>query len=323
MVNFRKLLFMLYRKVPKFTAPERIDNFAEVSPSDIPKLPGMISEAEGRYLYWLTSEQYTGKGAVVEIGSWLGRSTTYLASGLRSNSFGTKLHCFDHFKWSKTWNHTTQIEMPDKADFLPIFLNNIESYRDIIEVYRTRMRDLSWIGGPVEILFLDAPKRLSDISSVLTAFSKYLIPKISIVVWQDFLHGPSFEIAASISNLYKYLKPLHTVTSGCTVSFRVSKVFPEWKLSEKALGFSHWDEKFAKKVWESWQVVVPDERRGLFLLGLAMLLHDIGEYRSATEIIKSLVQDPSLKTKMSRWKNTTLFDRYRMLFETFGAIRSF
>ena len=48
---------MLYRKVPKFTAPERIDNFAEVSPSDIPKLPGMISEAEGRYLRSVTRRE--------------------------------------------------------------------------------------------------------------------------------------------------------------------------------------------------------------------------------------------------------------------------
>ena len=326
MISFNIMRFFnirrFTRKVSKFSVPERMDNFAEVSPSDIPELPGMINEAEGRYLYWLTSEQYTGKGAVVEIGSWLGRSTTYLASGLRSSNLGAKLHSFDQFKWLKNWNHTTKMKMPDKADFLPVFLNNIESYQDIIEVYRTKMCDLSWIGEPVEILFLDAPKRLPDISRILTIFAKYLIPGVSIIVWQDFLHGPSFEIAASLSNLYKYIKPLHVVSPGSTVSFRVSKVIPEWKLSEKALGFSHWDAKFAKKIWESWQVVVPDERRGMFLFGLAMLLHDIGEYRSAREIVKSLVQDPILIIKMSQWKNTTLFDRYRMLFETFGAIPS-
>jgi hypothetical protein len=313
---------MFYRKVPKFSAPERIDDFLDVTAHDIPKLPGMIKEAEGRYLYWLTSRRYTGKGAVVEIGSWLGRSTTYLASGLRINNVGAKLHCFDHFKWSKNWYYTTHINMPDKTDFLPMFLNNIVSYRDIIEVHRTTMRDLSWVGEPVEILFLDAPKRLSDISSVLTAFAKCLIPGVSIIVWQDFRHCPSFEIPASMSSLYRYVRPLHVVTSGCTVSFRVSRVFPKRKVSEKALSFRHWSENFAKRVWEAWQVVVPEERRGLFKFGLAMLLHDIGEFKSAQEITKSLAQDSFLGAKMSIWKNTNLFDRYRMLFEAFGAIRS-
>ena len=321
-MTFRKFPSIFYKEAPKFSSPERMDNFCEVSPRDIPKLPGMISEAEGRYLYWLTSEQYRGEGAVVEIGSWLGRSTTYLASGLRSSDVGAKLQCFDHFRWSKNWYYTTHIDMPDKADFLPIFLNNIGRYRDIIEVHRTAMRDLQWTGEPVEILFLDAPKRLRDISSVLRAFAKYLIPGISIMVWQDFLHGPSFEIPASMSSLYTYVRPLHVITSGSTVSFRVSRVFPERKVSKKALSFWHWSESFAKRVWEAWQVVVPEERRGLFRFGLAMLLHDIGEFKAAQDITESLAHDSLLGTKMSLWKNTTLFDRYRMLFEAFGAIRS-
>jgi predicted O-methyltransferase YrrM len=43
---------------------------------------GWLSEAQGRALFEAAAAT-TGRGAIVEIGSWKGRSTTWLASGAR------------------------------------------------------------------------------------------------------------------------------------------------------------------------------------------------------------------------------------------------
>ncbi len=73
--------------------------FRDVELPELPEIPGMSSVAEGRYLYWLTSRGYTGCGAVVEIGPWLGRSTVHLAAGLRDSGHHDVLHTFDRFVW--------------------------------------------------------------------------------------------------------------------------------------------------------------------------------------------------------------------------------
>src|SRR5262245_37306529 len=65
----------------------------------LPPVPGMVTDAECRYLYWLASTHYRGRGAVVEVGTWLGRSTLHLAAGLRDAGFPEALDCYDQYVW--------------------------------------------------------------------------------------------------------------------------------------------------------------------------------------------------------------------------------
>ena len=51
----------------------------------LPEVPTMLSPEERRYLYWLGNEVWSGRGCVVEIGSWLGGSTVCLAAGMRAS----------------------------------------------------------------------------------------------------------------------------------------------------------------------------------------------------------------------------------------------
>ena len=75
--------------------------FADVALPALAPIPGQISEAERRFLYWLVRETYVGRGAVVEIGSWLGLSAAHLAAGLRDAGRAGALHCFDRFEWDQ------------------------------------------------------------------------------------------------------------------------------------------------------------------------------------------------------------------------------
>ena len=60
--------------------------------------PGMITLAECKY-YSYIGRFYSGKGEVVELGSWVGRSTFYILQGLipNPNFTGKKLHVYDDF----------------------------------------------------------------------------------------------------------------------------------------------------------------------------------------------------------------------------------
>ncbi|HIP80624.1 MAG TPA: hypothetical protein EYH07_19455, partial [Kiloniellaceae bacterium] len=60
-----------------------VSDFGDVELPPLREVPGMTSASECRYLYWLASSQLSGAGQLVEIGSWLGRSTMHLAAGLR------------------------------------------------------------------------------------------------------------------------------------------------------------------------------------------------------------------------------------------------
>src|SRR5262245_49516528 len=145
----------------------------------LPQVPGMIREEEGRYLYWLTSRAYAGAGAVVEVGSWLGRSTIHLAAGLRDAGYHDALHCFDQFSWRRSHGLKAPLPLSKGEDFQPYFERNVRPVCPSVRVTKTAIRDLSWDGGPVEILFLDAPKTLPDLSSILAVFGPHLMPGLS------------------------------------------------------------------------------------------------------------------------------------------------
>jgi hypothetical protein len=84
-------------------------------------MPGMISEEEAQY-YEYIGTIYEGRGEVIELGPWLGKSTRHIIRGLEKNpKFSTKqLHVFDDFVWRTSWMnlHTPEHErLPNHATF--------------------------------------------------------------------------------------------------------------------------------------------------------------------------------------------------------------
>jgi len=123
------------------------------APSGIPAIPGMVSVEECKYLYTVTSSIYAGKGDVVEIGSWLGKSANYLAAGIAKSGHNRKLHCFDDFQWTAVhskkaskkgyWENHSQI-MPGE-NFLSHFEANTARYKNYIIPHKTYIKDIEWI----------------------------------------------------------------------------------------------------------------------------------------------------------------------------------
>jgi len=107
---------------------------------------GWLSDAQGCALY-TAAAACTGRGAIVEIGSWKGRSTVWLARGARRA--GRSVHAIDP--------HVGSREAPE-ASTLEAFQANI--YRagagdHVAAMVMTSADAERVLEGPVELLFVD------------------------------------------------------------------------------------------------------------------------------------------------------------------------
>ena len=75
---------------------------------------GWLTPKEGRLLYDL-ARRCTGRGVIVEIGSWKGKSTIWLASGSRRGA-GVMVHPIDPHT-AESDNLATQSAVPTFAEF--------------------------------------------------------------------------------------------------------------------------------------------------------------------------------------------------------------
>ncbi len=299
-------------------AAPRQDDLRDVVLPDLPEVPGMISPAEGRYLYWLTSRGYTGAGAVVEVGSWLGRSTIHLAAGLRQSGYHDALHCYDRFVWSK--DHGTKATMPLEPgdDFQPYFERNVRPVYPRVKVYRKDLRDVIWEGGPIEILFLDAPKRLPAISDVLAAFGPSLVPGLSVIVMQDYLHFPSYALSTVLCTLGDRLEPIHVVKEASTVTMAVRAPLDFRDAQPLDWNFKRWTKEQALAAWDRILEPLPPAAKERLGPGITMLLHDLGEVEAAARIARNLTIGPGMAGAWRRWAQTSLYDRYQPIFDAAG-----
>jgi len=135
-----------------------------------------------------------------------------------------------------------------------------------------------------------------------------------VLVWQDFMHAPSFEIPACLYALADKLEPVHAVTNGSLVAFRLKRDWSRVEVSPNALSFDHWQPEQARAVWDYWLPIIPQINRTSFKAGLAFLMHDLGAIDEASELIAGLPADERLALGMARWKETSLATRYAALF---------
>jgi predicted O-methyltransferase YrrM len=109
-------------------------------------IEGWLSEAQGRALHQAAA-QASGRGAIVEIGSWKGRSTTWLAHGARER--GLRVLAVDP--------HANSREDPDARTF-EAFQENLRhaGVQDAVEpLVMTSAEAVRVVTGPVELLFVD------------------------------------------------------------------------------------------------------------------------------------------------------------------------
>jgi predicted O-methyltransferase YrrM len=109
-------------------------------------IEGWLSEAQGRALY-AAAAAVRHRGSIVEIGSWKGRSTVWLAYGARAA--GARVHAVDPHKDSR--------EDPGAKTLTEFKANLIRAGIDqtVDALVMTSAEAAAVLPGPVELLFVD------------------------------------------------------------------------------------------------------------------------------------------------------------------------
>ena len=153
-------------------------------------LPGMITTKSGQFLYTLCYLQQK-EGDVVEIGSWQGRSSSFLARAVLNSQNG-RFYAIDHFKGSSGQERSDfRIKNDDLSDLESNFNSNMErlGLSDVVTLLSMSNEEAAQQLSNVHIrfLFIDGDHTKEGVAKDIQLFFPRL-SKGSIVVFDDFRH---------------------------------------------------------------------------------------------------------------------------------------
>lgn len=285
-------------------------------------IPGMTTDAERECYYRLVREG-VGNGAIVELGAWMGASTAYIAAAIRDSGVATKAHVYDKFQ-SKP-GHARKVEAfyqrrgmnaIAQGPCFDAFKANMGDLMAYVEPHQGQIEEMAWGGQPIAILITDAPKRVPQISPVLTTLRKALLPG-AIMAWQDFCHFPSYEIPACLYRLRDHIEFIEAVVPGTTLVFRVASQWDDADVTRDALALDKWTPAEIAEAWDYWLEFVPAEKAPLFKCGAGMFLCDIGYPAEAIETLRAVDAAASVAKKWAylREARPDFVARYAPLFD--------
>jgi predicted O-methyltransferase YrrM len=150
-------------------------------------IPSMLSRQTAFSLYTLCYLQRLG-GDVVEIGSWQGYSTSFLAGAVRDSGNGV-LYAIDHFKGNVGKEAFYRVGRPDLSDLRQGFENNLRrlglfgSVRLLDMPNHEAVRHLD--GVKVRLLFIDGDHSKAGVENDIRLFFPLVVPG-GLVVFDDF-----------------------------------------------------------------------------------------------------------------------------------------
>ncbi len=227
--------------------------------SDVRQTLSMLSDDEKQLLFWLTSEYFTGAGAIIDAGCFAGGSTVALAAGLAAVSDQdaladprTRIDSFDRFiadDYMRVW-YLEQKGLETEGDrFRNIFDAIVHDYRSLVRVFDGDITQTTWGKEPVEVLFLDVCKTW-DVNDFCTRlFFPLLIPGQSLVVQQDFFHHLEYWVILTQELLHDHFEYIGCVRWNSAV-FRCLTAVPESAIPARLrdLGFDELDRLFERHI---------------------------------------------------------------------------
>jgi hypothetical protein len=169
----------------------------------------------------LAGQNTKGLGATIDLGTFAGGSTAYLAQGLADSGHPHHLYGFDRFTASAEARalHLSPngIPLTNQDDILPLAQQFLSHWAQNVTLQRGEIADLEWKAGPIELLVVDAAKSTHLADHIAKQFYPSLIPGQSLLVHQDFLHMQQPWLAVQMVRLADYFVPLGLVAKDCVV----------------------------------------------------------------------------------------------------------
>ena len=191
-----------------------------VAPDD--GIVSMLTDDE-KALYYKVAAGYKARGAVLEIGPWLGSGTFQICSALETTGHDWSLTVIDRFVWSQIYaNKYPRLGLTANADFLPNFKTNLAAFGDRVVPIAGELLEIEAI-HPVaadtrfELVFVDAPKSWRMLWSVLQHLGPHLMIDARLV-FQDFFHITSRQIIWLLASVPQ-LRITDLVDSGTAAAF--------------------------------------------------------------------------------------------------------
>ncbi|MCS7054253.1 MAG: DUF115 domain-containing protein [Ignavibacterium sp.] len=161
------------------------------------EIPGMIELEEKKYYQFIT-KFYSGIGAAIELGPWLGCSTSYIVDGLKKNpNFKNKFFVFDDFIWRSSWmdSYYNQPDRPlNHNSFLHLFEKFTFPIREFLEVDQVRfniydgnenVKPFKWNNGRIELAFIDCGRNFEVNETWFSSLEQFFIPNKTLIILQD------------------------------------------------------------------------------------------------------------------------------------------
>ena len=135
----------------------------------------------------------------VEVGSWKGRSASYMAVEINNSGFNIKFDCID--TWKGSIEHQQCIEVIEDRLY-EVFLNNIEPVKHLINPIRKASIDASkeYRDNSLDFVFIDGSHEYEDVLDDL----RYWLPKVKpggILAGHDYPYHPP--IVSALSTFFK------------------------------------------------------------------------------------------------------------------------
>lgn len=200
-------------------------------------LVGMVANEIRNYCFRFGKEIYSGEGALVDLGSWLGSTVIPLAKGLQENLAGKSatIHAYDAFVWYENMSNSARnsaIEGKYKVGdcFLDEFKKQIAPYKQNIIAHKGDLNNVQWDSSPVEYMMIDAMKDWALAKKIVFTFYPHLIAGKAVIVHEDFCHHYTSWIHLIQYRLREYFEPLPIIKHSSGVAFKCIKPLPKLHL---------------------------------------------------------------------------------------------
>lgn len=160
-----------------------IDSLADLAET----VPGMVETINARFLFVLAFSQ-TIKGDVIEIGSWQGRSTSFIARAVELSNNGS-FFAIDHFKGNVGKEDSYKVDKSDLSDLEILFNANMRRLnlekavtlinKPVDEAYQELQN------REIRFLFIDGDHTEFGVNRDINLFYPNLLDN-AIVVFDDF-----------------------------------------------------------------------------------------------------------------------------------------